>query len=286
MRFLLSLLMFISISANAYIGTISEVWEPEQGEPNYLVLVDDGRIFAVSSEEINLVTILQQAATLRQKVKLKVSKESEAVEQWQQILSVDILSNKQPLPVQEKFLEIISPMRDYSPTIVSSMGQASQYFNTMRARHRRSGQCYSRAHVWSYELDKNYGLKTKKVWLFFTKSYIRSHRYKWWFHVSPIVVVQGAAEDVVLDRKFMTKPTLLTPWKNYFVTTHNPCPVIKRYSEFSLNQYNNDCYFMFSNMYYWQPFQLEALETGGAHRTEWNSWEVKKAYRNGFSWWP
>jgi len=159
---------------------------------------------------------------------------------------------------------------------------AQKYFNTMRTDTTNKSQCYNRAHVWSWELySKRYQgrrVQPGKVWIFFTKKYIREYKHKWWFHIAPFVRVNG--EDKIIDRSFTSMPVSTKEWSDLFILSKTKCTQINKYSSYVNNQYATDCFIIKSSVYYWQPFQLENLEKDGDIPSEWNTYELKRAYRN------
>src|SRR5690606_22621386 len=141
---------------------------------------------------------------------------------------------------------------------------------------------------WSFDLWKKFGVNSLKVWLFFTRTYIKRYRYKWWFHVTPATRVNGYYDIITLDRKYMRGPTPIDKWKNFFVKSHNSCPFVNRYSDYRNNQYAHDCYYIVTSMYFWQPYQIEQLEQGKLPPNRWHQPQINIAYRDAIytgRWW-
>jgi hypothetical protein len=126
-----------------------------------------------------------------------------------------------------------------------------------------------------------------KVFLFFTSKYIRRYDYEWWFHVAPYTLTQEDEEvrERVLDFKFTRSPLLMKNWTDLFMINKASCPVVGKYSEYRQQQDREDCYLMKESMYFLQPLDLSQLEETGRGKTNWNSFEIKRAYRNGFGIW-
>ena len=135
-------------------------------------------------------------------------------------------------------------------------------FATMRRGIRNRSQCYNRAHVWAWELNKKVyndrKIQVGKIWLFFTRKYIREYRYKWWFHVSPFVDVNS--ELRVMDRKFTKGPLPEKTWTDIFIYSKQRCTEVYKYSDYRDHQFATHCYVIKSSLYYWQPYQVDNVE--------------------------
>ena len=179
-----------------------------------------------------------------------------------------------------------TPLDGYSLTSIYNLDDANKLFRSQRTRTKRRSQCYNRAHVWSYELKKR-GVNSGKIWIFFTKRYIKEYRYKWWFHVAPYIKVKGQSESIVMDREFTRKPETETKWKNIFMKNNAPCTTVEYYSDYRNYFWNGPkfCYIIKSSMYYWQPFNIENLEKGEPEKKSWVTKELEQAYRNAIRGW-
>lgn len=150
-----------------------------------------------------------------------------------------------------------------------------------------NSQCYNRAHVWVYEAKNNYSLNAMKVFMFYTRKYIRQYNFEWWFHVAPFTYIQEGESTVekVLDPRFTRGPLVMKSWTDIFMRNKVTCPAITKYSQYANNQEAEYCYLYKASMYYVQPLDLENLENTGRTKTAFYNWEVNRAYRQGFSWW-
>ncbi len=193
------------------------------------------------------------------------------------------------LPVVVKSVSLASeysPMMSYEPTIVESMDAAQ----TLLIQQRKpkliqwTVQCYNMAQVRAYEAWKYHNVKSMKMFLFFTKSYIRNNRFPWWFHVTPMVHVnvEGKVQEMILDREWAKTPIPSKEWTDKWIKTKSTCPVITKYSSYEQNQETSDCYLYPISMYYWQPIHLMEFEESRQERTEFNMGEVHAAYRRDF----
>ena len=167
----------------------------------------------------------------------------------------------------------------YTPGDVGTIEQATSIFRKM-ARAQSRSQCYNRAHIWTYEEWKRSGLRSMKLFMFFTRSYIRAYRYKWWFHVTPMTYVNGT--PMTLDRTFMRSPVSIKSWTDNFIYSKRNCPVIYKYTDYSQHQEEEHCYLHPASMYYWQPRDLENREKYGTLKTQFIKSEVNWAYYEAF----
>lgn len=181
-----------------------------------------------------------------------------------------------------------NPLDSYELTVLDDSKEVSRLFRTMNRKTKRRSQCYNRAHVWNYELKRDHNLNSGKIWIFFTAKYIRNYDYKWWFHVAPYTKARDEQEEMVLDREFSSGPRNTTRWKNIFMKNNAFCPTVERYSDYRENQYTEDCYLIFSSMYFWQPYQIKNLEDEGEDifiPRQFYTSQLRTAYRDGFRGW-
>lgn len=273
----------------ASVTRVYELWEPEAGFENYLVLTIDGHVLEVSPTNTILVEKLQEAKDYGDLVQLGLSKKvalNSTEGPRQEVVSVKTLFSGNGM-VKTSFDEARSflstdPMSGYRPTIVPNRSEASGIFRSLRPRPRRRSQCYSRAHVWAYEMWLKHQVKSTKVFLFFTRRYIRRYRYKWWFHVTPAIHVGSFGNIMAMDRRFTSSPHSLRSWTNIFMKNNAYCPMIRSYSYYRSHQYRESCYLIQSSMYFWQPVHLSQAERRGKIRKNYVHRDLRFAYSNGF----
>lgn len=177
----------------------------------------------------------------------------------------------------------VSP--DFRPTVVSGEATVSGIYAFMRTDTRRRAECFHRAYVWSFEEYKRSGRLLAKHFLFFTKKYIREHRYKWWFHVAPSVLYaneSGKKEFKVLDKTFGKKPLSVKEWTDLFISTKRTCPVVYKYSHYYNNQNSEDCFLLPSPTFYLQPLDIENFEKTGVEKKNFQPGDLNISYRKGF----
>lgn len=184
----------------------------------------------------------------------------------------------------EKGLDFLDA--NYVPTTIASMDVAKKYIAESRHPTKELTQCFNRAMVWSYEWWRKHSLKTNKIFIFWTKDYVRKYGFKWWFHVSPYAHIMdrdGVVKERVLDVKWLSRPYEFQEWANYHSSHDVKCKVIQNYSEYANYPFGTDrCYFMRANMYTWQPADLEMKEAWGYTKEGFNMDEVRAAYLEAF----
>ncbi len=289
------LFMFLMLSVTAVqaekttVG-ISEI-EPVDGQSGtFAIYASDGEIYEL--EDVKNVNLAEARKALlnNEQVTLELNEFSsteDALGMRNQILNIKRIPNlknkKTSSRVNKSLYDSASLLSDYITDFRSSSA-VDRVFYSQRTDVKKKSQCYNRAHVWSYEMRKfsENGRKVQpgKMWIYFTKKYIRSYNYKWWFHVAPFVTLNG--QDMVMDRKFLKSPVTRRNWSDFFITPRTHCPQISRYSQYKNNPFQGDCFLMRTSVHYHQPYQAENVETGrGRPQVNWQEWELKAAYKDG-----
>lgn len=249
----------------------SPIHSVEQVEGTYLIRFENGRV-AFSQENPEL-------AVSGEVVEAKVDHK-------QKLLSIQTLSaQKKMLRALESVdtVEYVVPPV-FEPTIIPSLEAATTIFNRLNANYKRESECSNRAHIWSHEEFTKNKIKTEKVFVFFTASYITSHNFKWWFHVAPLLSVQEGdkVEKRVLDYMFNRKPLTIKEWTDQFVFTKRDCQATKKFSEYWVNDQSQNCFLMVGSMYNWMPADFKAQEEQGYYKTNFIPAQVRDAYSEAF----
>ncbi len=184
----------------------------------------------------------------------------------------------QDLPMPYSNLQSI---RGYQPSLLASEEDANRLYKQMPTSifTRRSG-CYQRAHYWSHEMFNSLGMKSMKVFLFFTTRYQREFDYHWSFHVAPLIPVKladGSIEERVFDPVFVSPPSWVRPtdikrfdarpitisqWTRYFIFPKTECPLIETYEEYLNHQELTYCFVMKTPMFTYSPIDFERDRSG------------------------
>lgn len=184
------------------------------------------------------------------------------------------------------FAAFSQAMDNFSPTVVSQ-DTLQDLKKVMKSGYKPKGQCYNRAHYWSYQLDTSRKVKAMKIFIFFRKEFMNIDKFDWWFHVAPAVMVEGDSEPQMLDLFLWNGPVSLSYWQTHFLrmggSDRSSCKLITKYSDYVKNTYNEHCYIMYTAPQYISPKELQKLENQGIHKPEgWISREVRRARKQAF----
>ncbi len=194
-----------------------------------------------------------------------------------------------PIPLGaeiQRHLKALSPEKrllQYVPTTIASMEIAKRYHSEARYNPKDS-QCFNRAMVWSYEWWRGHSLRSQKLLIYFTRTYIRRYNFEWWFHIAPYVHVMdnGMVVERVLDVKYGRGPIEFRRWTNLFMRNDAECRVITKFSDYADYPYTGECYLQRTNMYTYQPADLQMNEAWGYTKERFNMTEVRQAYLEAF----
>lgn len=276
MRKIISLFLFVFcfhlVAGTTYTSTIEKIDLGTNGEP-HLLLLSDGHVLKIGPQNKNLLVYYQKVSDQR-KVHSFITNNNREVLKSRDLGRTDLNPNS------SKNIDSMI----YVPTVLNSMNEAQAIFKNLRKGARSSSQCYSRAHIWAFESTSKYDLNSMKVFVFYTRKYIREFNFNWWFHVSPFTYVKSESETIerVLDFKYSRGPLPMQKWTDIFIKNKVTCPDISKYSQYENNQESNYCYLYKESMYYFQPIDLKNIERYGKIKTNWLQYEIKRAYSNGF----
>ena len=270
---LLQLLILSVAEAAIYRATIHSVDEGSGDEP-YLIMFDDGHVGFMERPDASMVNSLQSNLETGKSVEVVLDEELNIVS----MRPVDGISMVAPSDELESD-EFVT----HEGSVVS-YDTSRRVFKSMRRDYQNQSQCYNRAHIWSYEEFQKSGIKTGKLFLFFTSRYIRNYRYHWWFHVTPMINVSGTgpANWRTLDRRYTSGPLKTRTWTNVFMLNNAYCPIVYQYSDYRYNQQKEDCYLIPTSMYFWQPRDIERQERTGYVKKQFFTSEVNHAYWEAF----
>jgi hypothetical protein len=274
----LFLLVFFAASASAEVVR-SRIYGIDLGGKSgedHFVMFENGRVaFFPHSDDVVLATLLE-VQRKKDLLEAEVSSDNELLN-LKKIETKEFGNSHLHLPLDRS-------RSTFSPTVVNGPDSAQAIFQRMRTDAGYFSECYNRAHVWAVEEFQKTQLKSLKLFLFFTRKYIRNYRYKWWFHVSPMIMVNDGQKTTqkVIDRRFAKSPMDVKAWTDMFIYSRRSCPIAQKYSDYSNNQYSEDCYLMPVSMYYWQPRDMERFERDGFEKQSFISSEVNWAYREAF----
>lgn len=275
MRVFKMILFLISLPAFSMTEVVTKIHDIDYGQKpgdEVLVFLENGHVAKVR----------QSDSFFSSKSNLKSMKNN-----WYAIEMDDerFITNLTPVEPQtsQPFVSENKSMQEYVPTTIASMDLAKKYFREGRYNPKDS-QCFNRATVWVYEWWRNHSLKSKKLFIYFTRTYIRKYNFEWWFHVAPLVNVMdnGKVVERMLDVKYQSRPLAIRDWSNLFMRNDAPCRVITKYSDYADYPYTGDCYIQRASMYYHQPADLQMNEAWGYNKENFLMNEVREAYREAY----
>lgn len=210
------------------------------------------------------------------KVKISLNEDNE-------LKSIEVLEETLEAGPQLKSLEA-EERPSFTPSVIPDLKSATDLFNNLKSDFKRVSECTDRAHVWSYDLFKNNSIMSQKVFALFTASYINRNRFKWWFHVAPLVQVQeeGKVESRVLDFRYADRPLLIKEWTDMLVFSKRPCKMTTRFSEYDVNPQTEDCYMIIESMYYRLPGDIFEQELKNQYRDKFIESELNFSRKLGF----
>lgn len=276
-RLLLFTTLLTSAAQAAFVEDRIHDVERGSGEEESLVELEQGRVLWVRGAQKDLIVTLEKLAGTRELVRLDVEETTNTIR---------ALSLLETPAEKTTTVELAGPAGE--PTVFATWSEALAAFRTMDSRTKADSQCYNRAHGWAYDLWRTQNVETQKLFLFFTRKYIRAYRYKWWFHNTPMTLVAqgpGAPVEYTLDRRFTRSPLKVKTWTNIFMRNDAQCASVEFYSEYRQNQNAQWCYLMRSSQYYRTPSDLMLLERNGRQETKWVPAEIRRARKQAFIYW-
>ena len=253
-----------SAFAETIVDNIHSVIPGESGE-EHLVYLENGRVIFIDPDQFH-----QDEFQPGMRAEFSIDKKYrlEEVEPLEEIKSKS----------QNYLSEILT---EESPTILGSYSEAQSIFRKMNRSYYNKSECTDRAHVWSYEEWRRQGLISRKVFMFFTRTYIRRYNYGWWFHVSPYTLVKNGDKvtEYVMDRRFNSSPRTMKNWSDGFIYSRKECPVTTYHNYRANNNGPEHCYHVKSHMYNRLPLHVEGEERGRAPKTQFSNSEVNFSYR-------
>lgn len=275
MKFTLSLMLIsfcFSVHAERFQSKIHTIDTSTKENVPHLIKLENGRVVFVEKEDTDLLNTFRASRKHDDLLEIELAEDNSLVS------AESINENK----TEEETEPTVRA--SFEPTVVEGYNNALSLFRRMRRDYQNASQCYNRAHIWQYEENKKTGVSSQKTFLFFTNRYIRNYRYKWWFHVSPMLLVRenGKIYERIIDRRYTSGPRYVKTWTNIFVATHRTCPVAVKYTDYSRNQESQDCYLMKVSQYFWQPRDIVTRDNSGRVKTSWIQSEVDYAYWEAF----
>lgn len=276
MKLMLFFMLFNLLGGTVFADEFtSRVDSIEEGSGNlpHLIKLENGRVVFLDDSDKDELSAFHESMRNQEYLEIVVNDENS-------FESAQTVENENAAPLEGHTHSAFS----YTPTVIPNLAEARSIFSRMRRNYQYESQCYNRAHIWAYEEFNRSSLNSMKLFLFFTNRYIRNYRYDWWFHVSPMALVneEGASVERVLDRRYTSGPMYVNSWTNIFIYSRRKCPVVQKYNDYRNNQEKEDCYLIPVSMYFWQPRDIVARDNNGYEKKSFIRSEVDWAYWEAF----
>ncbi|MBF0205700.1 MAG: hypothetical protein HQK53_02315 [Oligoflexia bacterium] len=237
--------------------------QKEKEGSDYKLFLLDGRVAVVSNPNVETVQQLKEAVDNRSLLSF-VLKEGNF-----KVVSFDVL--EQTTDSEEvRFTDKLDPdfvlytlgLKDVvtRQEMQSAFNRQHNQFVGPRLRFRRNAasQCFRRAHVWSYEMEKDLNIATKKVFLMYGNLCMNG----WWFHVSPYVNMQdesGKITEMAMDKEFFNSPVDLHQWSRKFVNVRGKCKELEynQYNIYQREKRNACCHLIKTSRFYFYPTDMD-----------------------------
>lgn len=288
MKNLLMGLMLVTLTQTSWAGIktrILNISEPETMADTYEVLVAKNTSpYQVSAQNLELIEKLQTAEEFNQVIEIETLEN--------EITSMEVIEAGDDIIDFYNYDEELHPMTDYEASNVDSYEEAVRMFKYLKKRSKWFTQCFNRAHIWAKQMYDRDQVDSMKIFIFYTKKYRRTVDGKWWFHVAPMIDVNG--QYYVMDQEFTRKPTLEHDWEKIFTYKLKKkgiegyrCKVIRNIKEYydKENQKSEYCNILITSMHYWMPLDMSNLDKKGLQQTEWSNRDLRSAAREVFWGW-
>lgn len=254
----------------------------DRGDPNQesLLFLENGRVLWINQSNKALKDKIEHALHLFNSQHIEYDNDTGKIKRF-------IGTNQNSIPSKQED-SVHSILNVFEPTVFQTKSAAQNAFNSLDKRTKSDSQCYNRAHGWAYDLWRTRSVQSQKLFLFFTSKYIREYRYKWWFHVIPMVLISstnGNPVEHTLDRSFTRGPLLVRTWTNIFMKNNAECRSVTWYDDYRQNQNAQWCYLIRATHFYRDPRDLKLLDRNGRQETKWNESEIRFSRRQAFIHW-
>ncbi len=299
MRFLLGMCALITLPLWASTQVTTKIHDIDHGDhitDEALVFLTSGQVVKINVNNTELLKQMNESLKKRELINVEFNENREVLSASTDRVK---LFPEEPTPVLEPVVEpgtetlpelkiqARDPMAGYNPSVLTEE-TARKYFREMKHASKEETQCFNRAMIWNYEMRVKHNVYSNKMWIFFTRKYIRKYNFEWWFHVSPMIhmIVDGQVKERVIDRKYSSGPLPIQKWGDIFLHDNFKCPTVHTYSDHANFPEAGSCFYMKSPMYYYQPVDLEFLEKYGNVLSTWNETNVRQAYAEAFDIYP
>lgn len=271
---------------------VASIVEPINGnEPYEVLLYENGRVLHLENSRTDLLEKIEFAKENDMTINFETNADdvNSILDLADPIIDVTLESNTNSQPANTD--DRITTLSNFEPTNLDSLKKAQEVMNTLNTKTQFKSQCFNRAHIWAKEMYDNFGINSRKILIYYTLKFRKTISGRWWFHIAPMLKVNGA--DYVVDRGFTRSPKTAEEWEKIFTKKMKGkrgdyrCKRITHVSEFynEENMRNEYCNIHYTSMYYWGPRDAKNLEEKGIQKTKWVNWEIRQAAKEAFKKW-
>lgn len=271
---LLFIILSMPLMASEITTGIYDIDYGQKVDDDVLVFLNSGQVAKLNQSNTDVISGLRKSKSKNTIFKVAMNDD-------RYITAIEIVGYGSPR--LENKCDNEKGLTNYIPTTIESMAVAQKYHREARYNPKES-QCFNRAIVWGYEWYRKHSLRSNKILIYFTRTYIRRYNFEWWFHIAPMVHVmhEGKVVERVLDVKYTSKPHEIVKWANIFLHNDAPCPIITKFSDYADNPYSGECFLQRTHMYTYQPADLQMYEAWGYKKETFNMDELRGAYLEAF----
>jgi hypothetical protein len=289
----LSLTIFFILNTSADAAEILkshvvDIIDPtHRNEAALILLATDGRVIRLAADETHILERFREAVETNTPLSIEFIElgNVHAINSVRAISEEELYSDTWTYESEDR--NFLSPhhshllrdpereeMEEYSST--TSSYTPNQLWSFLHRKNlRRGAQCFHRAYVWAYDMQRELGRSSEKVFLFFTSRYVRQYGYNWWFHVAPYVNYGG--HEYVLDPTFTRGPLQMRAWTNQFLASNAHCPTVHRYYGYNQHYQDQHCYIRKTHMYYYHPTDVQKHDRSNTRPQGWNQAALRSA---------
>lgn len=289
MRFLLGMCALFTLPLWATTQVTTKIHDIDHGDhitDEALVFLTSGQVMKINVNDTDLLNRLSSSMQRHEAVTLEIGENREILKVTPDFSKS--LPEPEPQPQPSKDLMSMDPLAGYNAS-VATPELAKQMFREQRHPSKEETQCFNRAMIWTYEWRVKHNFYSKKIWIFFTRKFVRRYNFDWWFHVSPLinVAIDGQIKERTMDAKYSGGPLEKNAWMKIFLRGSGAkCPYVQKYSDHANYPEAGWCFYQKSPMYYYQPIDLEYLDRFGTVRNRWVENDIRTAYAEAFDIYP
>ncbi|MBF0205606.1 MAG: hypothetical protein HQK53_01820 [Oligoflexia bacterium] len=267
-----------TVTINTRIARIEKIGASE----NFQLFLLDGRIATLAQPNNEDVRKLKNAVEEKSLVSFNIRSADHSIVSFATTESSSEIYEESELDKQlstprnpETFVQFDSVNLDKiinRQTMEKAFARQHESFVGLR-RFIRTGpsQCFRRAHVWAYEMEKDFNIESNKVFLMYGRRCMNG----WWFHVAPYVHMRdesGNVLEMVMDKEFFNHPAEMNNWTRKFVPEQCKVLSANQYNIYEREKRSECCHIIKAPRFYFLPDDLDEVTSNPRNAvTGWNS---------------